>query len=345
MKMKSFLVWCVLPLFLVFLLTGRRFANKFPPYESGLHNSVVEAQTNRSNVDSPHLGSCPVFPKDNVWNTPVDKLPKDARSQAYIQNIGTDKKLRADWGSDLRYGIPFTEIPPGTKGSRVTFEYADESDLGNYPVPPNVPIEGGVTATGDRHAIFIDPRRCVLYEFFSAYQVDDTTWKAGSGIKVDMTSNAIREAGKGSADAAGLPIFPGLVRYDEIASGEINHALRFTVTHTQATFVWPARHKASRITDPNTPPMGERFRLRADFDISGYSKTNQVILKALKRYGMLLADNGASVFISGVADKRWDDDDLKKLGGVTAADLEAVDESSWQMLPESGRVDPLAYRP
>jgi hypothetical protein len=342
MKAKTLMVWGTLPLLLIALLAKHAISKKFPPYALGFHNLLVEAQTNRANVDSPQVGNCPVFPRDNVWNTPIDRLPKNQHSDAYIQSIGTDKKVKADFGSNLLYGIPFTEIPAGTRPSHVNFAYRDDSDLGNYPIPENAPVEGGATSTGDRHVVFIDPRRCILYEFFAARKLGEGEWKAGSGIKVDLTSNAIRMVGKTSADAAGLPIFPGLIRYDEVATGEINHALRFTVPYTQSAFIWPARHKASKENDVNMPPMGVRFRLRQDFDISKYSKSNQVIMKALKRYGMFLADNGSPIFVSGVSDKRWDDGDLKKLGDMTAVDFEAVDESQWQMLQDSGRVDPLA---
>ena len=177
---------------------------------------------------------------------------------------------------------------------------------------------------------------------FAAVPKTDGSWKAGSGIRMDLTGNALREEGKTSADAAGLPILPGLVRFDEVASGQIDHALRFTIPQTQGAFVWPGRHAASKNKSPSVAPLGERFRLRADFDVSRFSKSNQVILKALKRYGMFLADNGSSMFISGVPDKRWDDDDLHHLGTIRADDFEAVDESDLQLLANSGRVDPVA---
>jgi hypothetical protein len=184
----------------------------------------------------------------------------------------------------------------------------------------------------------------MLEELWEAKRVSDTAWGAGSGIKMDLTSNAIREDGKGSGDAAGLPIFPGLVRYDEVAAGEIRHALRFTALKSQHAHVWPARHDASPNTSLKLPPLGVRFRLRADFDISGFSKSNQVILTALKRYGMFLADNGAPWFLSGAPDPRWDGDDLHQLQKVKGSDFEAVDESDWAYLPDSGRVDPAANK-
>jgi hypothetical protein len=344
MRSKGLAVFAVCLILLVMGVLGWRYARKMiPPFEEGIHSSTVEAQTNRSGVDGPHIGNCPVLPKDNVWNTPVDKLQKDQRADAYIDSIGPLHKVHMDFGSGLQYGIPYTEIPAGTRRVSVEFEYHDDSDLGTYPIPPDVPIEGGAASHGDRHIIMIDPRRCLLYEMFAVTPQPDGSWKAGSGIKIDLTSNALRPEGKGSAEAGGMAMFPGLIRYDEVMSGEINHALRFTIPHTQGAYIWPARHKASPERDLNVPPMGTRFRLRADFDISKYSKTNQVILTALKRYGMILADNGGALFISGVADKRWDDNDLRKLSGVAAEDFEAVNEADWQMLPDSGRVDPVAF--
>jgi hypothetical protein len=325
---------------LVLLAVGYRIWRHMPPYEWGSHDAVVEAQSSPGRSDAPHVASCPVFPADNVWNTPIDSLPKDKQTQAFLDSIGPLHPLHPDFGSDLSSGIPYTLISPFTKRVKIAFDYADDSDLGNYPIPPDAPIEGGPKSTGDRHMLLVDQRRCILYEIFDAHAQPDGSWKAGSGMRMDLTDNALRGDGKTSADAAGLPILPGLVRYDEVQAGAINHALRFTVPHTRAAYVWPGRHKASHSNDPKLPPMGIRFRLRADFNIAGYSKTNEVILKAMKRYGMFLADNGGAMFLSGVADKRWDDDDLHLLSRVKAEDFEAVDESDLQMLPDSARVDP-----
>jgi hypothetical protein len=330
-------------LLVVLAAAGWLIWKSMPPYSQGTHDAVAEAKTNAPG-SGPKIGNCQMLPADNIWNTPIDKLKKAAKSDAYIANIGPMAKLHPDFASNLAVGIPFSDIPPGTKKVRITFDYADESDLGNYPIPANAPLEGGLQASnnGDRHIILIDQQRCLLYEIWAAYAQPDGTWKAGSGEKWDLTSNALRDEGRGSADAAGLEVLPGLVRYDEVASGEIDHALRFTTPHTQAAYLWPARHKASKITDTDVPPMGVRLRLRQDFDISGYSKTNQVILTAMKRYGMFLADNGGAMFFTGVPDKRWDDEDLHKLTGVTASDFEAVDESDLQLLADSARVDPVA---
>lgn len=290
----------------------------------------------------PTIAGCPVFPADNVWNVPVDKLGLDPHSKDYVATIGADRPLHPDFGANPYSGIPFTVIDAKTKYVKVKFEFSDESDQGDYPIPPNALIEGGpnAAADSDRHILLIDKDRCMLVELWATHRESDNSWKAGAGIKMDLTSNALRQDNYTSADAAGLPILPGLVRYDEIAAGEIRHAVRFTAPKTQRAYVWPGRHAASTITNAKYPPLGVRFRLRADYDISGFSKTNQIILTALKRYGMFLADNGSAWFISGAPDPRWNDDDLHNLTRVKGSDFEAVDESSWQYLADSARVDP-----
>ncbi|AFL89050.1 hypothetical protein Terro_2814 [Terriglobus roseus DSM 18391] len=318
---------------------------KLPPFEMGDHGSIVLAQKQSGReATGPTIDGCPVFPASNVWNTPIDALPKDPRSAAYLEVMRPISRLHPDFGTDSSYGIPFTVVPPTTRRIPIDFEYHDDSDLGNYPIPPDAPIEGGAHPKddGDRHVIVIEAQRCMLYELFSAKKLSDGKWKAASGIRMDLESNSLRPLDKTSADAAGLPILPGLVRYEEVASGEIRHALRFTTTRTQAAYVWPARHFASPHRDANFPPMGERFRLRADFDASGYPAADKVIITALKKYGMLLADNGGDMFISGVPDKRWNDDELHKLTNIKASDFEAVDETSLQMLDDSARADPLS---
>lgn len=223
----------------------------------------------------------------------------------------------------------------------VTFDYADESDPGPYSIPTDAPIEGGTDSDGDRHVLVVDRDQCVLYEMYYAWPASDGSWHAGSGAVFDLRAHALRPAGWTSADAAGLPILPGLVRYEEVASGAIHHALRFTAPYTRRAYLWPARHYTSSSTDPNRPPMGQRFRLKADFDISSFSPTNQVILTTLKTYGMFLADNGSPWFLSGVPDERWDNDDLRQLQErVHGADFEAVDESSLMIDPDSGQALP-----
>ncbi len=336
--MKKNRTGLVLASLLVLLAVVHVARKKMPPYELGLH--TVEAHMSGGPGEGgPHIGNCPIFPADNIWNTPIDKLPKLAKSDAYIASIGA-KKIHPDFGTNLNYGIPYTEIPPNTREVPVTFEYAEESDQGRYPIPPDAPIEGGSENPGDAHVILLDKQKCILYELYHAARQRDGSWSAGSGMHMNLNSNDLRPDGKTSADAAGLPILPGLVRYDEVTSGEINHALRFTLPRTRNSYVWPARHKASSNGDKNLPPLGTRFRLRADFDISEFSLNDRVILKALKTYGMFLADNGSALYLSGVSDKRWNNDELHRLGEITAQDLEAVDESDLQVSSDSAKVRP-----
>jgi hypothetical protein len=285
--------------------------------------------------------NCQLFPANNIWNTPIDTLPVDANSSTYINTIGAGKYVHADFGSGLweggPIGIPFTTVPGNQEKVDVTFDYDDESDPGPYPIPADAPIEGGSDSDGDRHVLVVDRDHCILYELYYAFPQPDGSWTAGSGAIFDLKSNDLRPAGWTSADAAGLPILPGLVRYEEVAAGEINHALRFTAPQTRKKYIWPARHYASHLTGSQYPPMGQRFRLKANFNISGFSPEVQVILKALKKYGMFLADNGSSWFISGVPDERWDNDDLHELHNVKGSDFEAVDESSLMVDPNSGK--------
>ncbi len=290
-------------------------------------------------------GVCAFFPADNIWNTRIDTLPVDAGSQAYVNNIGANAGLHPDFGAGLweggPIGIPFATVPGSQSGVPVSFDYEDESDPGPYPIPSDAPIEGGPDSDGDRHVLVVDRDHCKLYEMWNAWPTPDGSWYAGSGAVFDLTAHALRPAGWTSADAAGLPILPGLVRYDEVASGAIRHALRFTAPRTRRAYIWPARHYASTSTDPNRPPMGQRFRLKATFDISSFSAANQVILIALKTYGMFLADNGSSWFLSGVPDERWDNDDLHELQiRVHGFDFEAVDESALMIDPDSGQAKP-----
>jgi hypothetical protein len=282
---------------------------------------------------------CPVLPANNVWNTAIDQLPVSANSGVWVTTIGATKTVHADFGSGLYagapIGIPYIVVPGSQPMYPATFTYADESDPGPYAIPLNAPIEGGSTSTGDRHAIAIDTGNCTLYELYAAYP-QTNSWQAGSGAIFNLLSNALRPSGWTSTDAAGLPIFPGLVRYDDIAAGAINHAIRFTVPQTQKAFLWPARHYASSLTGTQYPPMGARFRLKASFDISGFSAVNQIILRAMKKYGMLLADNGSAWYISGAPDSRWNNDDLHLLGGIPGSAFEAVDESGLMVDPNTG---------
>ena len=292
---------------------------------------------------SPFLSGCAIFPADNVWNTPIDNLPPDLNSSSYIVSIGSGTRVHPDFGSGLwdggPIGIPFNIVPGDQPRVRIVFDYWDESDPGPYPIPPDAAIEGGNESAGDRHVLVLDHDNCVLYETWSTYPQPDGSWEAGSGAVFDLRSNVLRPSGWTSSDAAGLPILPGLVRYEEVAAGEINHALRFTAPRTRKVFIWPARHYASSLTSMSYPPMGQRFRLRADFDVSDFSPEVQVILRALKKYGMILADNGSAWYISGAPDPRWNNDVLVgELGRVLGSDFEAVDESSLMLSPDSGQV-------
>lgn len=279
-------------------------------------------------VSAPRIGGCQVFPADNAWNQDVSRLPLHPNSANFIASINAGKQyLHADFGSNPTYGIPYVVVPADQPMVPITFTaYGDESDPGPYPVPANAPIEGGATATGDRHVLVVQQGTCRIYELYRAFRNTATGgWNADSGAVFDMNSNALRPAGWTSADAAGLPILPGLVRYDEVTAGAITHALRFTVSRTQRGYISPARHFASSSTDPNLPPMGLRLRLRADFDTSGYTGQARVVLEALKKYGMIVADNGSDWFISGATDSRWNDTDLDQLKRVPGAAFEVVD--------------------
>jgi len=280
-----------------------------------------------SALKMPSAPRCPVFPKSNPWNHRVDSLPVAANSDEIISSIGANGSVHADFGSGLwegaPIGIPITVVGKRQAKKRVSFEYADESDRGPYPIPRNVKIEGGRSSTGDRHAIIVDRDSCRLYELFSLYPRGNG-WRAGSGAIWNLRSNKLRPAGWTSADAAGLAILPGLARYDEVKRGRIDHALRFTVQRTRRAYVFPARHYASSSDDPSLPPMGLRLRLKASFDVSGFPSQARVVLVALKRYGMLVSDNGSSWYITGAPDPRWSNDQLHTLGRVKGSDFEVV---------------------
>ena len=297
----------------------------------------------------PVIADCHVLPPDNIWNRRIDHLPLDPNSDQYVATIGADKPLVPDFGAGLfqrgPIGIPFVVVSSQPAVPIVFTDYGDESDPGPYPVPPQAPIEGGPQSKGDRHVLTLDRDHCILYELFNAFPQSDGSWKASSGAVFNLASNALRPAGWTSTDAAGLPVVPGLVRYDEAAAGAIHHAIRFTVPQSRRAYVWPATHFASSLTDPKYPPMGQRFRLRADFDLSGFSPLNQVILRALQQYGMLLADNGSSWFISGAPDDRWNNDNLRELRRVHGSDFEAVDSSSLELASDSGAAKGEPRRP
>ncbi len=284
----------------------------------------------------------PVFPTDNIWNTPIDTLPVDGNSAAYIDTIGASRGLHPDFGAGMwnggPIGIPFITVPGTQPKVRVTFYYPDESDPGPYPIPPNPPIEGGPQSSGDRHILVIDRDHQKLYEVYDAHAKADGSWEAGSGAIFDLNTHVLRPDGWTSADAAGLPIYPGLVRYEEVAAGEIRHAIRFTAPQTRRAYVWPARHHASSLTGAQYPPMGQRFRLKAGFNVSSYSPQMQVILRAMKKYGIILADNGSAWYVSGAPDPRWNDDMLHEIDRVHGSDFEAVYCSSLMLNANSGQV-------
>lgn len=271
-----------------------------------------------------------IFPPDNPWNRDISKMPVDANSANLIRTMGPNDALHPDFGTTWQgrpNGIPYIVVAGTQPRVPITFRsYGHESDSGPYPVPRNAPIEGGPDGDGDRHVLVIDRDHWKLYEMFSARPANNgTSWVVGSGAIFDLNSNALRPDGWTSADAAGLPIFPGLVRYDEVfEQREIKHALRFTVTRSRRAYVYPARHYASGDTNPNLPPMGMRVRLKASFDISNYSPPIQVILRALKKYGMFVADNGGGWFLSGAPDRRWSNDELGMLKTVKGSDFEVV---------------------
>jgi hypothetical protein len=274
----------------------------------------------------PQAPACQVFPVSNPWNQRVDQLPVAANSAAIVASIGENDHVHADFGSGLwegnKIGIPITVVDTGTPRTRVSFEYASESDRGPYPMPANVRIEGG----SDRHAILVDRGACQLYELF-ALERRGGRWHAGSGAIWDLNSNKLRPRGWTSADAAGLPILPGLARYDEVRRGRIDHALRFTVSQTRRAFVWPARHFASSATSPSLPAMGLRLRLKRSYRISRFPRQARVVLRALREYGMIVADNGSDWYISGAPDPRWSNDQLHTLHNVPGSAFEVVDTS------------------
>jgi hypothetical protein len=285
----------------------------------------------------PAARHCPVFPASNAWNQRVDKLPVEADSARLIASIGLDAPVHADFGSGKwdggPIGIPFDVVSRKTRLHRVSFGYADESDRVRYPIPRHVHIEGGAQASGDRHAILVDRSTCRLYELYDLRHTSHG-WTAGSGATWSLRSNHLRHAGWTSADAAGLPIFAGLARWDEVSRGTVDHALRFTAPETRRAYVYPARHYASSSNDPSLPPMGLRVRLKASVNIALFPRQAQVVLRALQRYGMILADNGSPWYVSGAPNRHWSNDALHTLGRLSGADFEVVDTSS---LPEPGK--------
>src|SRR5258706_1426407 len=282
-------------------------------------------------VAAPKIEGCPAFPADSAWNIGIDSLPRHPDSDAFVATMGASRGVPPDFGTVYQgapIGLPYVAVAGPQPKVAVAFDYGDEGAAGPSPIPANPPIEGGPQSDGDRHILVVDRDNCILYELFSAYPTGNGTWRAGSGSIYSLRSNELRPDGWTSADAAGLPILPGLVRYDEVAAGEIAHALRFTAPQTRNAFTWPARHEASSLAGSAYPPMGQRFRLKATVDISTFGPNVQVILRALKKYGMFLADNGSSWYISGAPDPRCSDDELHQTQQLHGSDFEAVNETS-----------------
>jgi len=285
--------------------------------------------------------SCPMFPADSHWHASVRDLPTVSNSPAIVSTIGATAALKADFGSGLwdggPIGIPYVAVPGSQPKVQVSFDYDDESDPGPYPIPANPPIEGGAQSDGDRHILIVDKGTCMLYELYDAHRTTSSAWTAGSGAIWDLRSNALRPAGWTSADAAGLPILPGLVRYDEVAAGRIDHAIRMTVPTSRTTYVWPARHQAGSTTSANAPAMGQRFRLKASVREADFPASVRPIITALKTYGAINADNGSPWYLSGVPDERWDNDALATLRRIKGSDFEAVDAASLRVSANSGQ--------
>jgi len=285
---------------------------------------------------------CEIFPKSNIWNTKIANAPVHKQSATWLNSIEKGVKVHPDFGSKTfmnhAAGIPVNYTDKNTKKHNVLFKYKAESDLVKYPIPEHVKIEGGSSSKGDRHIISFDTDQCILYEIFNAYRRDSGQWTAGSGAMFDLNSNNLRPDKWTSADAAGLPIFPGLVRYQKLVSGTINHALRFTLPKTSKNYIWPARHYASKLNDTSLPPMGMRLRLKASFNISNLSPQAKIIAKTLQEYGMILADNGGALFITGEPNENWDNNDLRDLKQLTTDSFEVVDVAQWQLTQDSAEI-------
>jgi hypothetical protein len=288
----------------------------------------------------PGTTSCTAFPADDIWHADVSTLPVNPRSAQWLSHMqASTRKLHPDFGPSggFPYGIPVTVVGASHPKVAVTFDYADESDPGPYPLGADTLIEGGPTAGGDRHAIVVDAGTCTLYETFATQQ-QGASWLAGSGAIWNLGSDALRPAGWTSADAAGLAILPGLLRYDEVVAGTVDHAIRFTTNVTDRSYVWPARHQAGSVNDPSYPPMGAWFRLRADYPTTGLDPRTRAIVDAMKKHGLVLADNGSPWYFQGTADNSWPDVVIAQLKQIPASWFEAVDTSSLQESANSGRV-------
>jgi hypothetical protein len=301
-------------------VTGARSAG-FAAHGTARH--ARKAHRIRKTEPSPAY-KCQVFPSDNALNQEIATAPVNPNSANYVASIGLTAHLHPDFGTNPTYGIPYAVVPPGQPKVPIKFTaYRAESDPGPYPIPPGAPVEGAGKG-GDRHVVVAQEGTCTLYELYKAHR-HGSGWHADSGAVFDLSSNALRPEGWTSADAAGLPIFPLLVRYPEVAAGHIEHALRVTVPATQRGYIHPATHFASASSDPNLPPMGLRLRLKASYSLGGFSGEALVVLEALKRYGLIVADNGSPWFVTGAPDPRWNDADLEQIKRVPGSEFEAVE--------------------
>ena len=303
--------------------------------------TLMQTAPARAATPVPAAPSCPVFPADNVWNTDISALPVDAHSAAWMASMhSATTNLHPDFGPSgdpaNPYGMPYTVVSPSHPLVTPSFLYGTESDPGPYPFGPDTPIEGGAQSAGDRHALMVNGANCTLYELGNARSYGATA-TADAGAIWNLESNALRPSGWTSADAAGLPILPGLLRYDEVLSGSVTHAVRVTAQTTDTSFLWPARHEAGSASSANLPPMGARFRLRSGYDISTYSPQAQVILRAMEHYGLIVADNGSNWYFGGTADAGWPLSLVDELKQIPASAFEAVDESSLMIDPNSGQ--------
>jgi hypothetical protein len=285
---------------------------------------------------------CSVFPSNNYWHADVSGLPVHRRSEAWLSHMSPDRRLHPDFGPSygaqpVPYGIPYTVVGHAHQRVHVSFRYASESDQVRYPLGADSRIEGGAGADGDRHVIVVDKGTCRLYELFDVHHRSDG-WHAGSGATWSLERNRLRPAGWTSADAAGLPILPGLLRLDEVRAGRVDHAIRFTTDVTDRRYLWPARHQAGSVDDHGYPPMGARFRLRGGFDLSGFRADTRVVLRAMKRYGLVLADNGSPWYFQGTSEKGWPPGLLDELKTIPARAFVAVDTSSLKKSADSAAV-------
>jgi len=307
-------------------------------------SNAAKTAGERDSVAQRPISGCPVFPKDNYWHARIDTLPVHARSAAWIKRMSPRSNLHPDFGpaygaQRMPYGIPITVVGGGHRKVNVSFTYRSESDRVRYPLGRDTRIEGGWRSHGDRHAIIIDKSTCTLYETWNTKRRDNG-WHAGSGAVWDLRSNKLRRDGWTSADAAGLPILPGLLRWQEVDAGKVDHAIRFTTNITDRRYVWPARHQAGSVNNRNYPPMGARFRLKSGYDIGEFSRHTRVVLRAMQQYGLVLADNGSPWYFQGDASNKWPGKLISELKQVPARAFVAVDASSLMVDEDSARVGP-----